>query len=119
MILKRETGSLSPRRQGHLGGGKLSAHREWVCKRLAQNGELMLDELCVELASCDLVVHRSSVGRLLYRLGLSHKKVCWQASSSDRKSHGRVNCGPDGASLSSTRHWRGWFISMRHRQTQN
>jgi len=26
VILKRETGSLSPRPQGHLGGGKLSPH---------------------------------------------------------------------------------------------
>ncbi|MGX1260028.1 transposase [Sinorhizobium fredii] len=74
VILKRETGSVSPRRQGHLGGGKLNAHGDWVRERLAQNGELTLDELCVELAGRGVIVHRSNVGRLLHRLGLSHKK---------------------------------------------
>ena len=29
VILKRETGSLLPRRQGHVGGGKLSDHGTW------------------------------------------------------------------------------------------
>ncbi|MDF0663647.1 MULTISPECIES: transposase [unclassified Rhizobium] len=48
VILKRETGSLSPRRQGHVGGGKLNAHGDWVRQRL--DGELTLDELCLDLA---------------------------------------------------------------------
>ncbi len=74
VILKRETGSLAPRRQGHVGGGKLNAHGDWVRARLAENGELTLDELCVELAGRGVIVHRSNVGRLLHRLGLSHKK---------------------------------------------
>lgn len=74
VILKRETGWLVPRRQGHRGGGKLSAHHGWVRERLAHNGELTLDELCVELSGLGVIVHRSSVGRLLHRLGLSHKK---------------------------------------------
>lgn len=74
VILKRETGSLSPRRQGYVGGGKLSTHHGWVSERLAQNGELTLDELCVELSGRGVIVHRSSVGRLFHRLGLSHKK---------------------------------------------
>jgi transposase len=74
VILKRETGSLAPRRQGHVGGGKLNAHGDWARERLAENGDLTLDELCVELAGRGVVVHRSNVGRLLHRLGLSHKK---------------------------------------------
>ena len=41
---------------------------------MAQNGDLTLDELCIELGKRNLNVHRSSVGRLLHRLGLSHKK---------------------------------------------
>jgi len=45
-----------------------------VRKRLAENGEFTLDELCVELAGRGVIVHRSTVGRLLHRLGLSHKK---------------------------------------------
>ncbi|WP_235777227.1 MULTISPECIES: winged helix-turn-helix domain-containing protein [Rhizobium] len=35
---------------------------------------MTLDELCVELAERGVIVHRSSVGRMLHRLGLSHKK---------------------------------------------
>jgi len=74
MILKRETGSLSPKRQGNPGIGKLSNHEEWVRQRMAEDGEAALDELCVELAEQGVTVHRASVGRLLHRLGLSHKK---------------------------------------------
>ena len=72
--LQAETGSLAPRRQGHVGGGKLEAHAEFVRLRIAQTGELTLDELCVELDGRGVTVHRSNVGRLLHRLGLSHKK---------------------------------------------
>jgi len=74
MILKRESGSVAPRRQGHQGGGKLNGYGDWMRERLAHNGELTLDELCVALAGQGLVVHRSNVGRFLHRLGLSHKK---------------------------------------------
>lgn len=75
MKLRRETGSLEPRRQGHApGSGKLARHVGFVRGRMAQAGELTLDELCVELEARGCVVHRSSVGRLLHRLGLSHKK---------------------------------------------
>ena len=56
------------------GVGKLSEHGDWVRSRVAENGDLTLDELCVELAERGVIVHRSSVGRLLARLGLSHKK---------------------------------------------
>ncbi|NMN71596.1 IS630 transposase-related protein [Rhizobium sp. 57MFTsu3.2] len=74
VILKRETGSLLPRRQGHIGGGKLSDHGAWFRERMAEKGDLTLDELCLELAERGVIVHRSSVGRMLHRLGLSHKK---------------------------------------------
>ena len=72
--LRRQTGSLEARRQGHVGGGKLEPYAEFVRLRLAQTGELTLDELCVELEGRGVSVHRSNVGRLLQRLGLSHKK---------------------------------------------
>ncbi|MDG4898435.1 helix-turn-helix domain-containing protein [Mesorhizobium sp. WSM4976] len=72
--LRRQTGSLEARRQGHVGGGKLEPHVEFVRSRLAETGELTLDELCVELEGRGVSVHRSNVGRLLNRLGLSHKK---------------------------------------------
>jgi transposase len=75
MKLRRETGSLEPRRQGHApGAGKLAPHAAFVRQRMAETGEPTLDELCVELEARGVVVHRSNVGRLLHRLGLSHKK---------------------------------------------
>lgn len=75
MKLRAQTGSLEPRRQGHgVGVGKLGAHGEFVRQRLAEVGELTLDELCVELETRGVSVHRSNVSRLLHRLGLSHKK---------------------------------------------
>ena len=73
--LKRETGSLEPRPQGNPGYGKLSDVKAWVQSRIAAEPDLTIDELTAELgAEHGLKVHRSSVGRLLHRLGLSHKK---------------------------------------------
>jgi len=74
VLLKRETGALEPMRQGHGGHGKLKAHADWVRQRVVENGDLTLDELCVELAERGVTIHRSNVSRLLHRLGLSHKK---------------------------------------------
>ena len=74
MILKRASGGLAPARQGHLGGGKLTGHEEWVRSRMAENGDLTLDELCVELAGRGVSVVRSTASRCLHRLGRSHKK---------------------------------------------
>ena len=65
MILHRTTGSLVPARQGHPPGGKLTAHGEWISVRIAGNGELTLDALCVELAGRGVdVAARPSVGFL-------------------------------------------------------
>ncbi len=50
VILKRETGSLLPKRQGRYDGGKLQSQSDWICQRIQENGDLTLDELCVELA---------------------------------------------------------------------
>lgn len=73
--LRRETGSLAPKRQGNPGRGKLTDVADWVRDRIAGKGELTLDALVVELRETHgLGVHRSAVGRLLRRLGLSHKK---------------------------------------------
>jgi len=74
VILKRETGSLEAKMQGRQGGGKLQDHHIWVRQRIEENGDLTLDELCVELDGRGVSVHRASVGKLLHRLGLSHKK---------------------------------------------
>jgi transposase len=83
MKLRRQTGSVAPRRQGHRPGwGKLAPHAPFVRERMAASGELTLDELCAELEGRGVIVHRSSVGRLLHRLGLSHKKTL-QASEQE------------------------------------
>ena len=73
--LKHETGGLEPKRQGNPGRGKLTDVTVWVRDRITSRSDLTIDELTAELeAHHGLRVHRSSVGRLLHRLGLSHKK---------------------------------------------
>ena len=73
--LKRETGGLLPKRQGNPGRGKLNGVADWVRARIGEKGDLTLDVLTVELqAAHGITVHRASTGRLLHRLGLSHKK---------------------------------------------
>ncbi len=73
--LKRETGSLSAKPQGNPRRGKLTGVKDWVQGRIAAQPDLTIDELTAELAAeRGLKMHRSSVGRLLHRLGLSHKK---------------------------------------------
>jgi transposase len=54
---------------------------DFLRQRMAQVGELTLDELCVELDGRGVSIHRSNVGRLLYRLGLSHKKTLRQRAA--------------------------------------
>jgi transposase len=75
VILKRKTGSLEPKAQGHGGWSKLGAFDDWVRARLAGKGDLTQGELARELLEQHGVkVARSSVGYWLHRLGLSHKK---------------------------------------------
>ncbi len=92
--LKRETGGLAPKRQGNSGRGKLSGVADWVRGRVAGKGEVTLDELVVALRQeRALTVHRSSVGRLLHRLGLTHKKTAFRGGT------GAPGCAPGTASL--------------------
>jgi transposase len=73
--LRRKTGSLAAKKQGNPGKGKLSPYNNWVKERLAEKGDLTLDELSLELLEQHGVrVHRASVGYWLHRLGLSSKK---------------------------------------------
>ena len=74
VILKHQTGTLDAKPQGRAGGGKLQDYHDWVRCLIAENGDLTLDELCIELEGRGVSIHRSSAGRLLHRLGLSHKK---------------------------------------------
>ena len=74
--LRRETGSLDPRPQGNGGGyGKLAGVTGWIKARVAEKGEITLDELAVDLAETHGIdVHRGTVWRVLRSLGLTHKK---------------------------------------------
>lgn len=75
VILKRETGSLAPKPQGRRGHGKLSGVHDWVRAQLEATPGITLDEMVVALRrEQGIEVHRASVGGLLHRLGLSHKK---------------------------------------------
>jgi len=120
MKLKAETGSLAARRQGHgVGKGKLAPHADFVRARVEEKGELTLDELCVALEGRGVTVHRSNVGRLLHRLGLSHKKrPSGPASIGVPRSARRANSGSSGANASSTRPWHGLSSSMKPRRTR-
>jgi transposase len=51
---------------------------------MAENGELTLDELCVELGERGVNVHRSTIGRMLHRLGLSQKTPTGKRAASSR-----------------------------------
>lgn len=74
--LRRETGFLTPRRQGNGGGhGKLAGVTNWLKTRVTAKGEITLDELVAELAQTHgIAVHRATVWRVLRGLGLTHKK---------------------------------------------
>lgn len=73
--LKRESGSLSPKRQGNPGLGKLTPHEDWVRAQVGAKGEITLDEMAARLlAERGVSVDPSSVWRLFQRLGLTHKK---------------------------------------------
>jgi transposase len=106
--LKRETGSLSAKPQGNPGRGKLKGVKDWVQGRIAAQPDLTIDELTAELAAeRGLKVHRSSVGRLLHRLGLSHKKkTCKRLSRSARTSPTCVASGSPNANLSWPTIWK-------------
>lgn len=69
--LRRATGGLAPKRQGNPGRGKLSGFGDWARGRMAEKGDLTLDELRLELEQVHgVTVHRASVGGWLHRLGL-------------------------------------------------
>jgi transposase len=73
--LKHETGRLDPKPQGRRGHGKLAPVACWVRGQMAARPATTLDELRAALErEHGIMVHRSSVGGLLHRLGLSHKK---------------------------------------------
>lgn len=73
--LKRETGSLAPKRQGNVGWSKVGPHEDWVRARLAEKRDLTLAALARELhEQRGLRVAVSTVGAWLHRLGLTHKK---------------------------------------------
>lgn len=102
VILKRETGSLAPKRQGHGDpNSKLRAREDWVRPRLEENGHLTLDEQVCELAGRGVDIHRSSVGRFVHQLGLSYKKSCRPANVGALTLSANAICGLPGASCSS------------------
>lgn len=75
IILRRETGGLDPKRQGNPGRGKLAEVAPWVRQRIAEQGDLTADAIDLELADIHgIEVDRSSVLRLLRRLGLTQKR---------------------------------------------
>ena len=118
VILKRESGGLLAKAQGNHAEGKLARYAIWLRDRLAQKGDLTLDEIVVEMAGVHGVsVPRGSVGKWLHRLGLSHEKRCWPAKSCGPPSCNQTRPSGAGSGLKSAsrtwpRCWRGWSSSM-------
>lgn len=73
--LKRETGSLAPKRQGNGGWSKLGPYEDWVRARLVGRSDLTQEALAREVhEEHGLRVAVSTIGYWLHRLGLTHKK---------------------------------------------
>lgn len=73
--LKRETGSLAPKRQGNGGWSKLGPYEDWVRARLVGKSDLTQEALAREVhEEHGLRVAVSTIGYWLHRLGLTHKK---------------------------------------------
>ena len=74
--LKRRTGSVqfqSP--VGRKGRGKLEPYKDWLRARIEDKSDVTLDQLARELEDqFGLKVHRWSIGRVLRKMKLSHKK---------------------------------------------
>lgn len=93
MKLRRETGCLTPRRQGNGGGhGKLVDVTGWLEVRVTAKSGITLDELVTELAETHGIdVHRATVWRVQRGLGLTHKRrmarpVCKRVEAGSFKS---------------------------------
>jgi len=71
-----ETGSLAPARQGRpVGSGKLAAYRDILIGWVEAGGDITLPELAERLAAeHGVVVHPSSLSRLLIAAGFTVKK---------------------------------------------
>ena len=71
-----ETGSLAPARQGRpAGGGKLAVCRPQLIAWVEREGDITLPELAARLArECQVVVHPTSLSRLLREAGFTVKK---------------------------------------------
>jgi transposase len=70
----RGTGTLAAKPRGNTKPPRLSAHAAVVEAIVAGQPDITLDELQARLANQGIVVGRSSVGRFLNALGLTHKK---------------------------------------------
>ena len=113
--LRRETGLLTPKRQGNGGGyGKLAGVTDWLKARVTKKGEITLNELVVELdRTHGIAVHRATVWRVLRGLGLTQKKPCRRLNRSARTSPLCAMSGSRDASLSWPTIWSDWRSSMR------
>ena len=115
--LRRETGSLAPRPQGNGGGyGKLAGVTGRIEARVADKGEITLDELAAEPARTHGIdMHRGTVWALR-GLGLTHKKKTFRRlSRSERTSPNSAASGSRSVNPSWPTIWNAWSSSMKPR----
>lgn len=76
--LHRESGALSPRRQGKPGIGKLTPYKDCIRAKVAAKSDITLDEpVALLVDEKQIVVHRASIWRQLKRLSLIDLKPIW------------------------------------------
>src|SRR5271156_6329680 len=82
----RQTGSAAAKPRGRQQPRSLAPHRDWILGRLAQEQDLTMRALAIELGTRGIVTSECSVWRLVRDAGLSIKKnaVRRRAGSSGR-----------------------------------
>lgn len=112
--LKRETGSLDAKPQGRRVHGKLAGAAGWMREQIEARPATTLDELRADLErEHGIEVHRSSVGDLLHRLGLPHKKTCMPVNRSALMLRGTGQSGSIIASPSCATIWNSLSLSTK------
>jgi len=84
----RQTGSAAAKPQGRQQPRMLAPHRDWILGRLAQEKDLTMRALVLELGARGIVTSEVSVWRLVRDARLSFKK------NTVRRRAGSSGCGP-------------------------
>lgn len=68
------TGSVEPKKRGGDRRSKLTAHKDYILRRVEQVKDITLVELAADLAAKGVIIHISNISRFLIAQGLTFKK---------------------------------------------